>query len=158
MTVMHGLQMRRRYRISNIKGDNMNAWLPYTLFTILVWGLWGLFSKLAVGSAQPRHVLIFQAVGMLAFAIVALCVMGFSIPWSGRAFTFSFLAGITAFAGYFTFFMALERGKAVVVVPLSTLGPVFTAVLSTFLLRERPTLHQLIGVVLAISACIVVAL
>jgi bacterial/archaeal transporter family protein len=52
----------------------------------------------------------------------------------------------------------LERGKAVVVVPLSTLGPVFTAVLSTFLLRERPTLHQLIGVVLAISACIVVAL
>ena len=62
----------------------MNARLPYTLFTILVWGLWGLFSKLAVGSTQPRHVLMFQAVGMLAFAVVALCIMGFSIPWSGR--------------------------------------------------------------------------
>jgi bacterial/archaeal transporter family protein len=136
----------------------MNSWFGYTLITIFVWGFWGLFSKLAVDSAKPRYVLLFQAVGMVAFSIVALFLMRFSVSWSIRGFTYAFLAGLTAFAGYFTFFLALERGKASVIVPLAALGPVFTAILSILFLHERPTVQQVIGIALAVIACLVVAL
>jgi len=135
----------------------MKDWLGYTLFTIFVWGLWGLFSKLAVDSAKPKFVLLFQAVGMFAFSIVAVSLMRFSVPWSTRGFTFGVLAGLTAFAGYFTFFMALERGKASVIVPLAAMGPVFTAVLSIVFLHERPTLQQMIGIAFAVLACVLIA-
>jgi bacterial/archaeal transporter family protein len=135
----------------------MKDWFVYTLFTIFVWGLWGFFSKLAVDAAKPRYVLLFQAVGMFVFSLVALSLMKFSVPWSPRGFTYGVLAGLTAFAGYFTFFMALERGKASVIVPLAAMGPVFAAVLSIVFLHERPTLQQSIGIVLAVLACIVIA-
>jgi bacterial/archaeal transporter family protein len=135
----------------------MKGWFGYTLFTILVWGLWGLFSKLAVDNAKPRFVLLFQALGIFIFSIVAISMMKFSVPWSPRGLTYGVLAGLAAFAGYFTFFTALERGKASVVVPLAAMGPVFTAVLSIAFLRERPTLQQSIGIILAVLACIVIA-
>jgi len=136
----------------------MKGWFPYTLFTIAVWGLWGVFSKLAVDNAKPRFVLLFQAAGIFLFSIFALAVMKFSVPWSPRALLYGVLAGLTAFAGYFTFFMALESGKASVIVPLSAMGPVSTAVISVVFLGERPTLQQSIGIALAILACIVIAL
>ncbi|MGH9684392.1 MAG: EamA family transporter [Candidatus Acidiferrales bacterium] len=135
----------------------MKDWFVYTLFTIFVWGLWGLFSKLAVDEAEARFVLLFQAVGMFVFSIVAVSIMRFSVPWSSRGFTYGVLAGLTAFAGYFTFFLALERGKASVIVPLAAMGPVFTVVLSIILLHERPTLRQSVGIALAVLACIVIA-
>lgn len=135
----------------------MKGWFGYTLFTILVWGLWGLFSKLAVDSAKPRFVLLFQAVGIFAFSVVAVSLMRFSVPWSTRGFTYGVLAGLTAFAGYYTFFLALERGKASVIVPLAAMGPVFTSVLCIVFLHERPTLQQAIGIALAVLACIVIA-
>lgn len=136
----------------------MPSWFFYTLFTIAVWGLWGVFSKLAVDAAAPRFVLLFQAVGILIFSLFAVSMLKFSVPWSPRGFTFGVLAGLAAFAGYFTFFMALERGKASVIVPLSAMGPVSTAVLSVVFLGERPTFQQSIGIALAILACIAIAL
>jgi transporter family protein len=135
----------------------MSSWFSYTLFTIAVWGLWGVFSKLAVDAAAPRFVLLFQAVGILIFSVFAISMLKFSVPWSPRGFTFGVLAGLAAFAGYFTFFMALERGKASVIVPLSAMGPVSSAVLSIIFLRERPTVQQFIGIALAVLACIVIA-
>jgi bacterial/archaeal transporter family protein len=135
----------------------MKGWFGYTLFTIVVWGLWGLFSKLAVDAAKPKFVLLFQSAGIFLFSIAAISMMKFSIPWSPRGFTYGVLAGLAAFAGYFTFFSALERGKASVIVPLAAMGPVSTAVLAIVFLRERPTLQQSIGIVLAILACIVIA-
>jgi uncharacterized membrane protein len=76
-----------------------------------------------VDSAKPKYVLLFQAVGMFTFSIVAVSLMWFSVPCSTPGFTFGVLAGLTAFAGYLTFLIALERGKADIIVPIAAVGP-----------------------------------
>lgn len=136
----------------------MKTWYLYSLLTVLVWGFWGVFTKLAVASSKPRHMLLFQAVGVLAFALVVLCLLRFSVEWSPRGFAYSFLAGFAAFIGFLTFFIALETGKASTVVTLSALYPVVTIAISISFLHEKLTLTQGVGIVFALVASVLLAL
>jgi transporter family protein len=102
--------------------------------------------------------LLFQAVGILVFALLVLFLVRFSVEWSGRGFLFSFLAGLAAFIGFLTFFIALETGKASTVVTLSALYPVVTIVISIIFLHERLTLTQGMGIVFALIASVLLAL
>lgn len=136
----------------------MKSWYLYSMMTFFLWGLWGVFTKLAVASSKPRHMLLFQAVGILVFAVLVLFLVRFSVEWSARGFAFSFLAGLAAFVGFLTFFVALETGKASTVVTLSALYPVVTIVLSIAFLHEKLTATQGAGIVLALIASVLLAL
>ncbi len=136
----------------------MKAWYAYSLLTVLLWGFWGVFTKLAVSASKPKHMLLFQAVGILVFAIFVLFLVRFSVEWSPRGFVFSFLGGLAAFIGFLTFFLALETGKASTVVTLSALYPVVTIVVSISFLHEKLTLTQGVGIVFAMVASVLLAL
>lgn len=136
----------------------MKSWYLYSILTFVLWGFWGVFTKLAVASSKPRHMLLFQAVGILVFALVVLFLLRFSVEWSPRGFFFSFLAGLAAFIGFLTFFLALERGKASTVVTLSALYPVVTIVVSIAFLHETLTRTQAVGIVFALIASVLLAL
>jgi len=72
----------------------VKTWYLYALMTILMWGVWGVFSKFASAHSKPRQVLIFQSVGVLAFALVVLCVERFRIEWSVPGFSWSVAAWV----------------------------------------------------------------
>ena len=133
----------------------LRVWYAYALLTILAWGLWGVFSKLAASHSRPRQVLLFQAVGALAFAILVLFLEHFRITWSVPGFTWAFLGGFFTFVGFLTFFAALDnQGKASTVVTLSALYPLVTIILSIVFLHERLTLRQTMGIVFAVIASV----
>lgn len=133
----------------------MKAWYAYALLTILAWGFWGVFSKLAANYSKPRQVLLFQAVGSLAFAILILFLEQFRIQWSAPGFTWAFLGGFFTFVGFLTFFAALDnQGKASTVVTLSALYPLVTIFLSIAFLHEKLSLRQTVGVAFALIASI----
>jgi len=119
-----------------------------------MWGIWGVFSKLASAHSKPRQVLLFQSVGVLAFALVVLLVENFKIEWSLPGFGWSFAAGFFTFIGFLTFFAALEQGKASTVVTLSALYPVVTILLSIVFLHEKISLKESAGIVFALMACV----
>ena len=50
----------------------MKIWYLYTVLTVVTWGLWGVFSKLASTYSKPKQALLFQTAGVLAFAVVVL--------------------------------------------------------------------------------------
>ena len=135
----------------------MKTWYLYAILTILTWGVWGVFSKFASAHSKPRQILIFQSVGVLAFALVVLCVERFHIEWSTPGFTWSVAAGFFTFIGFLTFFAALEHGKASTVVTLSALYPVVTILLSVIFLRERISLKEGAGIVFALIASVLLA-
>lgn len=135
----------------------MKTWYLYALLTILTWGVWGVFSKFASAHSKPRQILIFQSVGVLAFALVVLCVERFRIEWSVPGFSWSVAAGFFTFIGFLTFFAALEQGKASTVVTLSALYPVVTILLSVIFLRERISLKEGAGIVFALIASVLLA-
>ena len=135
----------------------MKVWYVYTILTVLTWGLWGVFSKLASNYAKPKQALLFQTVGVLAFAIVVLFMEKFHFEWSAAGFGWAALGGFFAFVGFLTFFAALDQGKASTVVTLSALYPLVTIVLSVAFLHERLTMRQGIGIVLALVASALLA-
>lgn len=68
------------------------------------------------------------------------------------------LAGILGSLGYVFFIKALERGKASIVIPLTALYPAITVVFALLLLKEKITVLQALGIVLALVATILMSL
>ena len=131
----------------------MKPWLFYSLMTLLCWGLWGVFSKLASNYSRPRQTLLFQAVGVMAFALVVLFIEQFQIQKTAAGFGWSFAAGFINFVGFLAFFAAVQKGKVSTVILLSSLYPVITIALSVLLLHEKITRREGLGIAFAITAC-----
>lgn len=131
----------------------MKPWLFYSLMTLLCWGLWGVFSKLASNYSRPRQTLLFQAVGVMAFALVVLFIEQFQIQKTAAGFGWSFAAGFINFVGFLAFFAAVQKGKVSTVISLSSLYPVITIALSVLLLHEKITRREGLGIAFAITAC-----
>jgi transporter family protein len=130
----------------------MKPWLIYSILTVLCWGLWGVFSKLASNYSRPRQTLIFQAVGVIAFALVVLFIEQFQIQRTAAGFGWSFAAGFVNFIGFLAFFAAVQKGKVSTVISLSSLYPVVTIVLSILLLHEKITKREGLGIAFALAA------
>ena len=135
----------------------MKDWYFYALTTVVVWGIWGVFSKLASNYSKPKQALLFQTVGVLAFAAVVLFMERFRFEWSLPGFSWAALGGFFAFVGFLTFFAALDQGKASTVVTLSALYPLVTILLSIAFLHEKLTARQGIGILFALIASVLLA-
>jgi transporter family protein len=135
----------------------MKPWMMYAGMTVLAGGAWGFFSKLASTHSLPRQTLLFQAVGVLAFAILVLFIERFTIEWSPQGFGWSAAAGFVNFVGFLAFFAAIEKGKVSTVIALSSLYPVVTIVLSVIILREKISLREGCGISCALLAGLLLA-
>ena len=116
-----------------------------------------MFSKLASNVTKPRQALLFQTVGVLAFATVVLVMEKFRVEWNFAGFSWAALGGFFAFIGFLTFFAALDKGETSTVVTLSALYPVVTILISVAFLHERVTPRQGIGIVIALIASALLA-
>jgi len=132
----------------------MKSWYMYAILTMVVWGLWGICSKLASNYSKPKQALIFQSVGVIAFTIVVLFMERFHIEWSLPGFNWAAAGGFFAFVGFLTFFAALEKGNASTVITLSALYPLVTIILSIIFLHERLNRTQGVGVAFALLASV----
>jgi transporter family protein len=77
----------------------MKPWILYAGMTVVAWGVWGVFSKLASNYTRPRQTLLFQVVGVMAFGLVVLSMERFHIDWSPPGFAWSAGAGFVGFDG-----------------------------------------------------------
>jgi len=131
----------------------MKPWLFYSLMTLICWGLWGLFSKFASTDTRPRQTLIFQAVGVVAFALLVLFLEQFQIQRTAAGFWWSVAAGFVNFVGFLFFFAAIQKGKVSTVISVSALYPVITIALSILLLHEKINWREGLGIAFALTAC-----
>lgn len=132
----------------------MALWLTFAVCCVGFWGVWGFVAKLT--TARGMHPLALSAVSSLATMLTAWSVFFFlgGAPWgkSQGNVPFALLTGILGSAGAISFFLALQHGRASLVVPLSALYPAVTILLSLIFLNERPSLTQTLGIVLALVA------
>lgn len=130
----------------------MKAWMVSALVTLLAWGVWGFFSKLASTHTRPRQTLLFQVTGVMAVGLVVLAMERFHVDWSPQGFGWSFAAGFVNFIGFLFFFAAVEKGKVSTVIAMSSLYPVVTIVLSILFLQEKISPREGLGIVFALLA------
>jgi transporter family protein len=133
----------------------MPRWLAFSLLTILVWGAWGVVSKVASEGVDANTNQIFFTFGLLP--LIALVWRSPRNAGGGAArrtgIAWAFLTGILGGTGNIAFFHALViGGKASIVSPVTALFPLVTVILAVAFLHERLGTTQKIGLALALVA------
>lgn len=139
-----------------------SAWIYWSILTIVCFGLWGVFSKVAVDSLGWKSTTILYILGYVWVIPVLFFIYRPAIPLhspaSNLAIISAILAGTLAIVASIGFNIALTSAEASIVVPLTSLYPVITIVISILFLHEKLKLTQGIGMILAIVAIILLSL
>lgn len=134
------------------------AWLYWSLVTIVLWGTWGLVSKIA---SSGMNAYVNQLLYTAGLAPLLVFVAGHvrrnerNKKTDGRAagVGWAFLTGILGGVGNIFFFQALVKGgEASIVAPVTALFPMVTVLLAVIVLRERMGRAQWAGLALAFVA------
>ena len=134
------------------------TWLLWSLATIVLWGTWGLVSKIASGGVDAYVNQLLYTVGLLPLMVfvgwtVAKRSAGDPRKGRNRGIFWAFLTGILGGLGNIAFFQALVKGgTASVVAPVTALFPVVTVLLALVFLKERLCRTQWLGLALAFVA------
>lgn len=134
------------------------AWLAPALLCIFCWGLWGFLAKVVSDSASPPQQQVLFTLGMLPLAVFMLIRLGRRLDVDRAGVVYGLLNGFFTGLGLLAFYAAMQRGKAAVVGPTTGLFPMLTVVLAFVILRERLNKVQLGGVVLAVTAIVILSI
>lgn len=137
------------------------AWAVPALLVMLCWGVQAYLMKAANNVMPAASIFAYMTISGLALIPVAWRLTDFSTAinwgWSGPG-----LAGAVQLLnaiGALTLVLAFRKGKALVVAPLSNAGaPLATALLSLAIFGVVPTLFKSLGIILALSASLLLAM
>lgn len=135
----------------------MQYWYLPALLSLINFGLWGLFAKLAVNYVDSKNALFYQTIGVLIAGLIVFAMMDFKASTNFKGILFGVLTGITYGAGCLFFFFAVTRGNIATIVTLTALYPVITIFLSYIILHETISLRQGIAIAFALIAMILFA-
>lgn len=133
----------------------MPPWLAYSLLTIVLWGAWGVVSKLASSGVDANTNQIYFTVGLLPIVLFLLRAHRLDADRLQRrmGIAWAFVTGLLGGAGNIAFFRALGAGgKVSVVAPATALFPLVTVILAVTCLHERLSRQQVAGFALALVA------
>jgi bacterial/archaeal transporter family protein len=125
-------------------------WLLSAATAVILWGIWGVFQKLATNQMAPRNVYFISALGALLVVLVILSTSRFPISLNFEGAFFALVAGVCSSLGGLLFLQAMNRGEAAIVITFTALYPAVSIILSFLLLDETITMKQGMGIVLAL--------
>ena len=134
----------------------MPIWFVYAAIVVITWGVVGLFQKLSTNYISAESTLILVTVAFCLFIPFTLQPLS---TYSLKSLCFGVLSGVLSNAGAWGLFKAMESGgKASIVTPLCSMYPVVVMALAPTILHESTTPSQIIGVVCALIAVILLAI
>jgi len=133
-------------------------WLMLSIVTIVTVGIVGFFLKLAFKYSNWTEIYVVYNATMFALSLLVYVSQRPPISVGSPGFNYALTAGIMMAVGTIALYLAIQGGKAIVVIPLTSLYPVVTIVLSYFILHEEISLVKGLGVILALVALILIAL
>ena len=133
-----------------------NPWLLYALVTMVTWGIWGAFSD---QTTLPKTlVYVMWALSMIPCALVALVNIGFKLDVRSKPALLSMGVGLLGAGGQLVLFLALDYAPAYLVMPMISVAPIVTVLLSATFLKEKVSKIGIIGIALAFVALVCFAL
>ncbi len=126
----------------------VSAWFWLSLLTVLLWGAWGIQSKLIVERMSPWMNQVLFPIGLLPITVaMLLSKRRRGSAAAGRGAAYALLTGVLSGTGNIAFYLALALGgKASIVVPLAGLAPLITVGLAYAVLKESLTRAQAAGI------------
>jgi transporter family protein len=134
------------------KEAKMDNWFLWTVLSMITFGAWGFFPKLAVSYISPQSAIIYQVIGGLLVGIIGLASVKFKPDMHPMGILYALLTGITGVLGTLFYYAAASRGQISIVVSLTALYPIITILLAIIFLHETLVLKQYIGLGFALAA------
>ena len=133
-----------------------NTWLLYALVTMITWGIWGAFSD---QTTLPKTlVYVMWALSMIPPALVALANIKFKLDVRSKPALLSMGVGLLGAGGQLVLFLALDYAPAYLVMPMISVAPIVTVILSALFLKEKVSKLGYVGIALAFVALVCFAL
>jgi len=135
----------------------MDNWFSAALLSLIIYGFWGFFPKLAVTYISPQSALVYEVAGAILIGLLILVLIDFHPDTHPTGILFGMLTGVAGMLGTLFFFAAASKGKISVVVSMTALYPVITILLAAAFLREPITAKQLLGIGFALFAIVLLS-
>lgn len=132
--------------------------LILALTTTFMFALWGIFGKVATARIGLQVVLWAQLtsfVGYLIYLHATKSLWPIKIDQTG--IIFGILSGFTVAFAVITYYILLSKQPAGIVAALTSLYPAITLVIGLIFLKDRVSLVQISGIVLAIFAMFLIS-
>jgi transporter family protein len=118
-----------------------------SLIALVCWGIWGFLSKVVSRTAHPEAIAFWATLSsMLPITVFALAGGPTRLT---RPAPFVLAAGLLAGVATICFYLAIRRGPASVVMPLTGMYILIPALLGFIVLKEPVTVSHVIGLVFA---------
>ncbi len=124
--------------------------MDYRLLSVLalvLWGAWGFLAKIVSSSVSPQNLAFWSTIATV-IPVAAFAFTDSTGRWT-RPHPLALGAGLAYGLALVFFFVALRRGPASVVVPLSGMYILVPAVLGFIFLKEPLTLPHVLGLTCA---------
>lgn len=131
-------------------------WLLYAIITMATWGVWGAFSDQT--TLPKTMVYVLWALSMIPCAIAALVNIKFKLDIRTKPALLSLAVGLLGAGGQLVLFLALDYAPAYLVMPIISVAPIVTVLLSTTVLKEKVSKLGILGIALAFVALVCFAL
>lgn len=136
--------------------EKKHNWLLYALITMVTWGVWGAFSD---QTSLPKNLIyVVWALSMVPCALAALINIKFKLDIRPKPALLSMAVGLLGAGGQLVLFLALDYAPAYLVMPMISVAPIVTVLLSALFLKERVSRLGILGIVLAFVALVCFAL
>lgn len=133
----------------------MSEWfLPALGFAAASGGL-SIAIKLALPAIDWPQVVHWSTIAYMITALALIILGGWTLPL-GAGTGWAIATGFLAAGGLITLFLALERGDASLVVPITAAYPVVSALLAAVLLTEVITPLRSLGIALVVAGVMVI--
>lgn len=130
----------------------MKPWIIWSILALLSWGFFGFFPKLSVRYMRPESAIIFEALGGLVVALIALYKVDFRPEIHPQGILYAALTGFVGVMGALFYMQAATTKNVSVVAAITAVYPIITIALAMLLLRESLTWRQIAGMALALIA------
>ncbi|WP_457611647.1 EamA family transporter [Methanocaldococcus sp.] len=127
------------------------------LLVALLYGLGTFFAKIVCEKSPLFQWIVVNVVGII-LCILILLKFKSVIPNDYKIILFSIISAIFVVVGSLVLYYALYKGKASIVVPLSSIGPAITVILSIIFLKESLTINQMVGIVLILIGILLLSI
>jgi drug/metabolite transporter (DMT)-like permease len=137
-----------------------HLWLIISILIFLLWGLQAYLMKSSANSISSEDLFLYMTLTGLALSPIALWMTDFSVPinWGLKGAPLTALIQSLNAWGCLLFVYAIRFGKAIIVVPMvNGLFPVVTIVLSLLLYHGLPNRLNLLGILVALAAILLMA-
>ena len=119
---------------------------------MVTWGVWGAFSDQPDYPATLTYVV--WAISMIPCALVALANIRFKLDLRKKSVWLSMGVGLLGAGGQLALFQALKYGPGYLVLPMISVAPIVTVILSALFLKERVSKLGYLGIILAFVAIV----